>query len=264
MSFIPLGQKESTASSKILLGYNLLEKIAKGNKGITVTELMQQFDLTKSTAHRLIKQLEAHGLLSQHEEARKYVLGRRVLDFARSVVSNEHTIAEFYTILQRLANDLGETCNCSIFDGRHIVYYARVECRWPIRVQLQEGSQLPLHCTASGKLFLAFTKPKQRSRLLKTLQLDRYTEQSITDPIKLEENLKRIRSNGFSCDDQELIDGMVAIAVPVCSNENDMADFHYTLAVHAPTLRKDLPALLEYLPQLRAAAQQLARIQQPC
>jgi len=145
--------------------------------------------------------------------------------------------------------------DCTMLDGDHTVYFDRVEANWPFRIQLPVGSQLPLHCTASGKLFLAYMEPRQRQRLLGAAPLKRYTDRTITDIGQLSDELKRIENDGIGVDDEEFMAGMTAVAVPVFTPANSIC---FTVAVHAPAVRKPLAALRQYVPALRQAAAAMA------
>jgi DNA-binding IclR family transcriptional regulator len=174
---------------------------------------------------------------------------------AFDIMSNRALGAPRHAILQTLSDEVGETCNCTMLDGDHTVYFDRVEANWPYRIQLPVGTRLPLHCTASGKLFLAHMDSRARQRLIRAAPLKRFTDRTITDPEMLSQELKRIAGDGVGVDNEEFMAGMVAIAVPVFNAANEVC---FTVAVHAPTVRKPLDALRQYLPALRKAAAAMA------
>ena len=78
-----------------------------------------------------------------------------------------------------------------MLDGSHTVYFDRVECNWPIKINLRPGSRLPIHATASGKLFLAHMNKRERRRLLEAAPLSRNTERTVVSPDLIEEELKK-------------------------------------------------------------------------
>ena len=114
---------------------------------------------------------------------------------------------------------------------------------------------MPLHCTASGKLFLAYMAPRQRQRLLGAAPLKHFTDRTITDIEQISSELKRIEKDGIGEDNEEFMAGMVAAAVPVFNPANTIC---FTVAVHAPSVRKTLAALRQYVPALRQAAAAMA------
>lgn len=235
--------------------FALLEALAAADRPLTVVELVERLGLPKPTVHRLAVQLEAAGLLLREPDSKRYGPGHRLHDLALAVLGSKTLSVNRRVILQRLAEQIGETCNMTILDGQRIVYFDRVETNWPMRVHLPPGSRLPLHCTASGKLFLARMASTSRQRLLQALILERRTDHTLTDRMALNAALERIAAEDVGTDEQELIDGMVAVAVPIVDGYGRICA---TLAVHAPILRQTLTDLRQYVPLLREAATALA------
>ena len=239
----------------ILRGLIVLEKVIQARRPVSATELIEELELPKPTVNRILQQLEAEGLLHREPVNRRYLPGGRAREMALGVMTNKALGAPRHIILKALSEEIGETCNCSMLDGDHTVYFDRVEANWPFRIQLPVGSHLPLHCTASGKLFLAYMEPGQRQLLLRAAPLKRYTDRTITDIEQLSTELKRIESEGIGVDNEEFMAGMAAVAVPVFNSENAIC---FTVAVHAPAVRKPLAALRQYVPALRQAAAAMA------
>ena len=159
--------------------------------------------------------------------------------------------------MQTLVEEIGETCNFTMRDGVDVIYIDRVEADWPLRLHLQPGSRVPLHCTASGKLFLSRLPARERRRLLATLPLTRHTGKTIIDPGALEDALCTIRRTGISTDDGEFLDGLIAVAVPVMDRKKKN-QMRAAIAVHAPTARLSLAGAMEHVDALREAAAQLS------
>lgn len=114
-----------------------------------------------------------------------------------------------------------------------------------------------MHCTASGKLFLAFAHESDRRQLLERLALEPLTPKSITSHERLDAELRHIRAQEISVDDEEFIRGMVAIAVPVKDANGQVLT---AIACHAPTAQKTLRELLEHSEAMNAAAQEMAKV----
>ncbi len=242
---------EKRSHPTILRGLIVLEKVVQAQRPVSATELIEELELPKPTVNRILQQLEEEGLVQREPVNRRYLPGGRTRDLALAVMANEALGAPRHAILKALSEEIGETCNCTMLDGDHTVYFDRVEANWPFRIQLPVGSQLPLHCTASGKLFLAHMQPRQRQRLLSATPLKRFTDRTITDGAMLSEELERTQNDGIGVDNEEFMAGMVAVAVPVFKAANAVC---FTVAVHAPAVRKSLAELRQYVPALRHAA----------
>ena len=241
----------------ILRGLMLLEAVTQARRPLSATELIEALALPKPTVNRLLQQLEREGVLQREPVKRRYLPGPRARQLALDTLAHRSVGAPRHAILKALSAQVGETCNCVLRDGADLVYFDRVEANWPYRIQFPIGSHLPLHCTASGKLLLAHMDGRQRNRLLRAMPLARRTAHTITDPDALIERLKHIKATALGVDNEEFIAGMVAVAVPVFDAAGDVC---FTVAVHAPTVRKPLAVLREHIPALRQAAQAMQRV----
>ena len=239
------------SNSTMFRGMRIMQAIADSHRGLTVAELVEQITLPKPTVHRISTQLESEGYLQRNPVDKRFMIGGVLREFSLAILSSSAADAPRRAILEDLSKEIGETCNCTMLDGNQTVYFDRVECNWPIKIDLHPGSRLPLHATASGKLFLAFMKPMLRESLLGSGTLSAETPQTITSTGRLEEQLKVIRKDAVSYDNQELLEGMVAIAVPVFNANKRIC---FTVAVHAPTNRQTLDSVRQYIPSLRKAA----------
>jgi DNA-binding IclR family transcriptional regulator len=119
-------------------------------------------------------------------------------------------------------------------------------------MNLTSGSRVPLHCTASGKLLLAYLPKPSRDRILDSISYQRYTESTIASRKALEAELTRIRKARYAVDNEEFHAGLVCVAVPTRSPGGRPCA---AIAVHAPVSRMPLEKALEHLPLLRKAAE---------
>ena len=235
----------------------ILEEVARVGVPVTPTEINRSIGMPKQTLHRLFASLEEEGFLQREHDGRSYSPGYRLRAMATGVMSSTHVRAARLAVMKALARNIGETCNLSV-PGRHaMIYLDRVETDWPLRVQLPVGTEVPLHCTASGKLYLSTLSKSRLQRILNAGGFEKMTGHTMTDPHELAVEVERIRKAGYSQDNQEFMAGMVAIAVPV-------NDFHgrmvASLAFHAPTPRMSMEAALTHLGTLREAGNELSRI----
>lgn len=222
---------------------------------MTATQINQVLKLPKPTIHRLCIMLENEGFLQPRLDGRGYLAGRRLSNMALGIFSNnDHWRTERHAILQRLSDDLGETCNISIPDGSQMIYFDRIETHWPLRIQLQKNDRVPIYCTASGKLFLNNLPSAKRTRLLSKLDFEQYTPNTVTDIEALKQELKRLRQADIGIDNEEFMQGMVAVAVPL---KNRDGQFYGALAMHAPSARMSLEVAMQHLPRIKQAAEEL-------
>lgn len=246
--------KDTSTNSTLFRAISLLEEIATAQYSLSAADLDKRLNIPKPTIHRLLKQLEEQKLIARDLDGRHLLPGPKLHRMAVGTLANETLKAPRRLLLVRLATEVGETCNLTLLDGHEVVYYDRVETNWPVRIQLAPGSRLPLHCTASGKLFLALMPPQRRRSLLSSLTLEAYTPYTLTSTTDLDEKLTQIARDRLSTDNEEFIQGMVAIAVPIYDSVGNMKA---TLAIHAPRLRHSIDSLLEWAPMMRQVAAEM-------
>lgn len=225
---------------------------------MTATEINHVLKLPKPTIHRLCVMLETQGYLQSRLDGRGYLAGKRLSNMAVGILNNnDYWRTERHAILQRLSQDLGETCNISIPNGSQMIYFDRVETHWPLRIQLQKNDRVPVYCTASGKLFLNNLPSSKRTRLLSKLDLEQHTPNTFTDLDALKNELKRLRQSDIGVDNEEFMQGMVAVAVPL---KNQKGQFYGALAMHAPSARMSLEVAIRHLPRMKDAAAELVEL----
>lgn len=242
-------------ASAISRAFEVLNLLTGAERPLALTELMEASGLPKSTLHRILLQLERERLVQREPDGKRYTGGPRLSQIAFNALRNSYRKAERHAILQALVDEVQETCNFTTIDGNEIMYLDRVEAHWPLRMVLQPGSRVPLHCTASGKLFLSLMPPQRRRRLITAAPLKRYTHNTITNPERLEQALEVIREEMVGTDEEEFLAGLSAIAVPVLDRRGRICA---TVAIHAPTARMNVQQARAHLPALRRAAAALA------
>ncbi len=235
----------------------LLEEVARAGAPVTPTSLCDALGLPKPTVHRLLHTAETEGFLQRDVDGRSYGPGRRMRRLSINTLSSQRVRTERLRIMKDLAETVGETCNLAAPGRDGMVYIDRVETHWPLRIQLPVGTQVPFHSTASGKMYLCSLRPDKLDRLLSTVTLERRTAHTLTNAQSLRDELLKTQQQGYSVDDEEFMDGMAAVAVPICDDRGRLLT---TLSIHAPVQRHDVNGLLTHLSALQQAAARLEEL----
>jgi len=201
--------------------------------------------------------MEAGGLLARGDDGRRYAVTPRLTRFAEDVLRASSTTGLRRTLLRRLVDQVGETCNLTALSGDEVVYLDRVETNFPLRLDLRPGSRVPLHCSASGKLLLAHLPTGPRERMLEALHFAPRTAHTIDSRERMEKELARIRDQGHAVDAEEYVDGLVCVAVPV--RDRSGGPVRCAVALQAPVARLSMAQALSQLDKLHAAADDIAR-----
>ncbi len=236
----------------------LLETVAELQHPATLAELSVTVGVPKPTMHRWLGSLESVGLLQRTPDGRRYELAARASNLAFSILSNKPAGAVRHEILQRVVQDVGESCNLTILDGTEVTYLDRVESKWPLRITFQQGSKVPAYCSASGKLFLALMQPAKRDLVLNKISFEPVTENTVTERSVLLAELNDIRRDGYALDREEFLTGLVCLAVPILQQKGRSRACVAALAIQAPVTRLSYTDILTKLPVLQDAAKALA------
>lgn len=247
-------QQEAARSLRALL---VLDHLARAQHPPTLAQLAQRLDMPKTTLMRLLAAMQRAGFVAATPTEQGYVPGPQATSLALATLSASAFTRACRAVLAQLVGTLGETCNLTAPDGDRVVYMERVETSEPLRLFFAVGSHVPMHCTASGKLFLASMSRLERGRVLARLPLTRNTPRTFTDPTKLDEELERLAARGIGIDNEEFVRGMSAVAVPIRDAEDRVVA---AVACHAPTARVMLDDLLRAVPVLQRAAQSLHEV----
>jgi len=248
------------SDSPTLRLFALLEVIAAQDRLFSLQSLVEATGLPKPTLHRMLQQLEAASLLQREGDGRHYSTGVRLRRLAETLLLNNTFHGARHRVLRALVDEIGESCNITALAGAEVVYLDRVETAAPLRFYLHPGSRVPVHASASGKIFLSQMSPAQRARLLAEVPLERCTEKSLTDPALLEAELKAVRKAGHATDREEFLPGLVCVAVPVPTSEKSGRS-SLCVALQAPVMRVPLDKALGFLPALQRAAAALGRLE---
>jgi len=246
----------SNTQSVVLRAVALLAAVATRGEAVPLGAIAEATRLPKPTAYRLLRELADGGwIVREPVGAGGFSPGPRLERLALSLMEHGGSRTVRHSILARLVAELGETCNVTVLDGAQVLYRDRVESPSPLRAHLQPGSRVPLHCTASGKLFLAELPKRRRDRLLEQIRFDRLTDHTLTDRAALEAQLHCIRKQRFAVDNEEYVAGLVCVAVPIPDSRGKTIA---AVAVQAPVSRLPSDRAATALPALQRAATALA------
>ncbi|VTU21915.1 Acetate operon repressor [Variovorax sp. PBL-H6] len=249
--------EEPSTGSSAERNLRLLALLANEGRALSLADLAAQLSLPKGTAHRICTQLLATGFLARDVDERMFSVGPALRQLAFDTLNHGVVRGLRHEVLSDLVRQVGETCNFTTLDGAQVLYLDRVEAQWPLRLTLDVGSHVPLHCTASGKLFLAQMEKKERDAVIGQITLARMTANTITDAGALRAECNAIARQGYSTDREEFIAGLVAVAVPVFDATGKQ---RAAIAVHAPTARMTMEDAIERISALKAAAARMASL----
>jgi len=240
--------------------FEILDLVRSSGYGRTATDLSKLLELPYSTTFYLLKTMEKHGFLRRDGGDKKFYLGSKWISYQGS--SSQTTDSQLRDAcagkLDLLVKRFGLTAHTAVRDGDEAVYIDRREPSDSyIKLNTWIGQRVPLHCTAVGKSLLLLLEPRQVTTILRSTQLVRYTERTITDIRVLIEHLQNSRKIGYTLDDREAELEGVCVAVPVVGSSKKVLA---AVGVSATIYQLPPAKMLEVGEQLRTIGEEASRI----
>lgn len=180
-----------------------------------VREVAEALGLAKSSAHDLLTSLEQVGLLGKNDGGR-YRLGWRLVTLSETLLATTELRREARPIMEELADQYRETIHLAVLDDTKVVYADKLEGKQAVRVELTSlGTRLYAHCSAVGKVLLAYQPEENVKRIIKAEGLPRFTANTITDAGELEQALAKVRKQGYAIDQEEILPDLCCIGAPI-------------------------------------------------
>ena len=228
-----LPRNEQVAGTQtIARALSVLGVLRDASSDVGVIELARALNLHASTAHRILRALVAAGYAVQNAQTERYRLGPAAFLLGRAA---ERTLGfdEAMPLLEQLAESTGESVNLVIRDGDEGLVVLRVESQHPLRFIQPVGARIPLYCTSTGKVLLAFGGDLHEE-VARLGELIRLTPTTITSPRELLRDLEETRERRFSINRGERVPGVYGVAAPVLTTEGIAST---ALAVQGPEIR---------------------------
>lgn len=193
----------------------LLYRIAGNQNRFTFSELCRQFEMEKSSLHRMLKSLEGLGLVSRVDG--RYRLGYTLLELGSMVEGPSELRHAAKPHMIRLNQVLGTSVQLTVMEGTKAVCLDKVDSPDPVHITARLGSRVPLYTGASAKVLLAFLPCAEQESLLAQQPLRRYSDNCTISVEELRAELVGIRQKGYAFSKGEVTIGFCAIAAPIWS-----------------------------------------------
>ncbi len=252
----PRGWQDKTAQNTIKSldrAMQVFEYLSEA-QGKPLTRLAQEMGQSPATVYRILVTLEGRGLVEFDRVEQVWHIGPRAFVIGARFLRRTSLVDRARPIMRRLMEETGETANLGVEREGAVLFLSQVETHSSIRAFFPPGTLSPMHASGIGKALLAHMDRDRLGRLLAGVDLQRFTEHSITDRAALDADLATIRASGYSVDNEEKNAGMRCIAAPVFDmNQEAVAG----ISVSGPTSRVSVSGIERLSRPVIEAARQL-------
>jgi DNA-binding IclR family transcriptional regulator len=233
-------------SQSLARALQILVSLGEGDRSLD--QLATELGVHKTTVLRLLRTMEVERFV-RRDESHRYRIGSRLFALA-DVAQEQHVVREVAAPhLRQLNQRTRQTVHLAAYDHGEVIYIDKLDSVQSVRMYSRIGVPAALHCTAVGKVLLAGLPGRQREALLAEIDYHPYTENTITRPDALRDELNRVRAQGWAQDRAEHESFINCIGAPITDGSGRVVG---AVSVSVPDVLLNYDEVLELLPDLLA------------
>ena len=194
----------------------LIRLLAKHDKGMTSQQIETTLSLPRTTVFRLLRTLCAEQMIEKREK--KYFCGSDLMNIGLQIINSDRLHQVAIPHVQRLALKTGHTAHLAIPHHGSALIVEVFDSPHPLKVASRPGMRALMHCSSTGKIFLAFLYYDNLDLMFENKELEKCTAKTITDVASLRKELQGVMALGYAVDDQEYNMDVRCVAAPVRDN----------------------------------------------
>jgi IclR family acetate operon transcriptional repressor len=246
--------RSSGAGNAVSKALNVLEAAVAGAGPRRLGDIAADAGVPKASVHRILATLGELGFIASEGDG-TYRVGPRMLALAEEAKAVGTT--GIGDVLSALAAKVGQTVHMALRSGNYAVYVQKVEADQPYRMASRVGMRLPLHCTAIGKSVLAHLSEEEVKVVVAGAGLPARNAKTITDAVRLVEELATIRGQGYAIDDEENETTVRCIGAPVFDRGGAVVG---GVSISTVTFLVPRDQLVSFAPGLLSAAEEVGAL----
>ncbi|WP_305670292.1 IclR family transcriptional regulator [Falsiroseomonas sp.] len=209
------GTEEGTAAVRsVLMAVRVLEAMALAGGPLRVSDLARRLTEPKGRVHRHLVTLRLAGLVAQEEATERYHLTWRMFQIGQAAGEQFDLKRVAEPAMHRLRDAVGQSVLLAVPTGGDPMVVHALEAPNTVQISVQPGNRPPAHCSAQGRIMLAFGPPAAEARALAG-KMEALTPHSLTDPARLRARLEVVRGRMWDTAPSEALLGVNALAAPL-------------------------------------------------
>lgn len=204
-------------------GMQVIELIAQSEKGLTIQEMVNSLEHSKTSVYRIVCSLEEMGYLRKNKDTNSFSITKKLFRIGLSSLGTTTIIEHAYEPMRRLRDSLRETVVLGTLMGSKIIILEQVIGSHHFSFILKPGVGVCLHASAPGKAMMAYVSELERKEILENIEFKAYTENTVTTIPDYLKELERVKATGYGLDMGEELTGVRCIGAPVFNQAGKVA-----------------------------------------
>lgn len=196
-------------------GLLIIELLATKSGGLTLAEIIQALEISKSSAFRIVSTLIFKNYLQKNETTKKITLSRKLLTLGISSMNEQSIVEMSIDVMRALRDELKESVMLGVILGAKGTILEQVSSSYPVKLFVEQGTQFSLHSSVGGKSILANLPKEEATAILKNMPFTKFTKNTIVSKVEFKEQLKDVKELGYAIDNGEDIQGIHCLGAPI-------------------------------------------------
>ena len=248
------GSKQPESVAAVLKVFGILQALSERPE-TGISELSVRLSMPKATVYRFLQTIMMLGYVRQEPDSERYGLTMKVYELGTKALQQPEVVDLAKHHMQILADKTGETIHLGALIESEIIYIHKVDSNHTLGMYSRIGRRAPLHCTAIGKVLMAWEHPERRALVLKGVDFMPYREKTITTISQYEDELRKVKAQGFAEDQEEFDDHIRCIGIPIFDRLNHPVA---GMSISFPIFRYDDARKSEVVAMLKDASRDIS------
>lgn len=234
-------------------GFDMVELLTHYPEGVSMLEIAQVLQLSKTTVYRVLGSLQQMGYVTKNEVTARYYLTKKLLCLSLKALGEENIVEIALPIMQALRDEIKESVMLGVLIENRVMLLAHVIGSHSFTFLLRSGNTFNLHSSAPGKVLVAFAKEKEyQDLLLNSIEYTRYNDRTITSREEMLKEIDKIRTEGYAVDAEEEMRGVHCVSTPVFNQFGVVVAALWTSGPSGRLLEENFPATAQKLKEASA------------
>jgi len=248
------GGKQPESVAAVLKVFAILQALSERSE-TGISELSVRLAMPKATVYRFLQTMMTLGYVRQQADSERYGLSMKAFELGAKALQYPDLVDLAKHHMQMLADKTGETVHLGTLIDSEIIYVHKIDSRHTLGMYSKVGRRAPLHCTAIGKVLLAWEHPERRDRILDGAEFKRFRDKTIVERGPYLAELERVRAQGYGEDREEFDDHIRCLGIPIFDRLNQPIA---GMSISFPTFRYDEEKAPEIIAMLTTASRDIS------